>query len=166
MTDPLTAIDNLVRDALTQLEGLTALVRVSKIQLWDRAVDIRGEVETATDMGGRCWVVPVPSELDLNWSSDSVKHVRKYAVGFGVGNLKLEECRKIERQVQRAMARLNKGLKADAVTPISHPLPLTIESVAAPKTDPDREPLHDPQEWTDVCDVAVVAFEPYASLMS
>lgn len=165
MSNPLTAIDELVTHALTEFSGLTAIVPPGKIQAWDRMVDIRGEVEDASDLRGRVWIVPGRSELDLGYGNWVARHVRGFSIGFGCGGLKLSECRDIERQVQRAMARLNALQQADGVTPIVQPSPLEIESVAVHGTDPEREPIDDPSEWRDVCDIIVIAIESKTDLM-
>ena len=165
MADPLIGVKDLVVTALTGFARLITLVPVGRIQAWDRDVDIRGEVETATDMGARIWIVPMPCELDLNYSSGSVRHVRNFAIGFGVGRLKLDLILAIERQIQCALARLSTLKQPDGTTPIEHPLPLTVESIGVRGSDPEREPLNDPEEWTDLYQVSVVAFEPRSALL-
>lgn len=163
-SNPLTDIDILVAEALTGYGGLTALVPVSKIQVWDRTVDIRGEVETAPDLGKRVWVVPGRSTVEMSYSSSSVRWKRRYAIGFGAAGLKVEACREIEFAITKALARLFELKKPD-LTPITQPTPLEVESISIGDTDPEREPLGDPEEWTDVCDVMVLAFSPRAALL-
>lgn len=165
-TNPLTIIDALVHAALTEFGELTALVPATRIQVFDRSVDVRGEVEDAFDLGGRVWVIPQASSFDLDWATGEVKHLRRYSIGFGVGTMQVGQIRDIERAIQRALARLSAGLKADGTSLTATPSGWAVEPALVGPSDPEREPIADPQEWRDVCDVTLTAFEPRPALLS
>lgn len=165
MANPLSDIDTLVAAALTGFTALTALVPESRIQLYDREIDIR-QMEGATGLGSRIWVVPLASDVNLTWSSGRAEITRRYAVHYGSAGLKLSDCREIEWQIMRALTRLFEGVGPDGVTPITQPTPLQIENVSVGASDPEREPMLDPEEWRDVCDVSVMAFVARADLLA
>ena len=165
MSSPLSKIDDIVAQALIGFGPLTALVPAQKIQVWDRAVDIRGEVEDASDMQARIWVVPMDSNTDLNFSSGSVRFERHYDIGFGVGKLLLSQMRDIEWAIYGALHHLFNLKQPDGITIITQPDPLKIESIGGGRTDPERGPMvGDPQEWSDLITVTVVAFTARTNL--
>ncbi|MFH1417265.1 MAG: hypothetical protein ABII12_03145 [Planctomycetota bacterium] len=167
MSNPLAEIDAIVAAALTEFEPLTAVVPVGRIQLWDRAVDIRGEVEEASDMGCRIWIVPMDSDPNLPWSSGSARFDRNYDIGFGVGNLLLPQLRGIEWLIYKALARLFELKRADGATPIANPVPFQIESFVPTRSDPERGPLvSDPQEWTDLIGVKATVVTARSNLLT
>ena len=158
MSNPLSAIDDIVSKAFTGFDPLIAVVPVSKIQIWDNKVDAGGEVEESPDLGKRIWIVPMEGDTDFNFSSSSVLYVRNYGVGFGTGTLAKEGLREIEWLLSRAADHLFNLLQPDGVTPIVQPTPLQIESIGTGRTDPERGPLvGDPEEWADLLGITVVA---------
>ncbi len=165
-TNPLTLIDDVVADAFRGSAGITAIVPADLIQVWDREVDVRGDVEDAPDLGRRLWITPIASPTDFNFSSGSTRFTRRYRLGFGTGGVAVQACREMEWQILIAARRLH-DLQGPDGSPLDAQViaPLALESASVGTTDPEREPLFDPQEWTDVCELTVVATAPDSALV-
>ncbi len=155
--NPLTAVDKLVAQCFSKFEPIKELILPGRILVWDREVDTRGESNDATDQGTRLWVVPSEAEVDFDASSGSTRFVIGYRIGIGAGGARLEDCRRIEWQVIRVVARLNAGIGPDGRSlDWSSVSPLIFESAAKLRGDIERTPLSDPREWRNICDVRLV----------
>ena len=166
-SNPFTAIDGLVSDAIVGHALFAGLVSSGRIQVFDRSVDIRGEIEESADMGNRVWIEPVSTGTAWNFSSGSTQFVERYRVGFGNGDMKLEEIRTLKWNIVQALAILAE-LKHPDFTPISdaETTPFQIQSINISGGRPERDPLSDPQEWSDEILVAVTAFMNTSALTS
>lgn len=164
-TNPLVAIDAIVTSGISGHAAVQALLAAGEIQLFDRVVDAREMGGDAPDLSRRLWVYPTASRTDLAFGSNLARFERRYGIGFGVGHLQVAALREIEWAVIRACRVMFDGLQANGLTPIEEPSPLQIESIVVTETDPQREPVADPQEWSDVCDVIVVAHAARSALV-
>lgn len=159
VSNPFTAIDNIVASAITGHTLFANLNISGRIQVFDRPIDIRGEIEASADMGKRIWIEPVSSDPRWNFSSGSTQFVEQYRVGFGNGDMKLEEIRQLKWDILQALATLS-NLKNPDGTPLdgTATTPLDIQSITIGGSRPERDPLSDPQEWLDEILVTVTAF--------
>ncbi len=85
----------------------------------------------------------------------------------GAGGQKLEDCRRIENAVIRLGARLNAGIGPDG-SPLnwSAAAPWSFESAVKLRSDPNREPLFDPAEWQNACEIRLVFWAQNTDLIS
>jgi hypothetical protein len=167
--DYFTPIDQLVIDAICEFAEITGgdspLVPSKMIQVWDRASDPKGDVESSA-WGGWIRVVPGKMDVDLVASNATARFRRGYSVEYGHQGLKREDCSKIETAILRAVARLQDLKQADGETPIEQPSPLHVVSVLPTQTDPERAPIEDAERWTDVVYLVVDAWAARADLVA
>lgn len=154
MANPLSTIDTIIQTGLADYAPLAALVSANDMQFFDRVVDAR-EMEEAADLSRRIWVYPTKSRVDFEWSSGSAWFARHYGIGFGSGNMRLSLLRELEWSIICACRLMYERLVPNGAASIADPTPLLLESIFVTDSDPEREPIADPQEWTDVCDVIV-----------
>lgn len=159
-SNPLTSIDLLIADAV-RLHPFFADIASESIQVFDRPIDVRGEVEGAIDLGKRIWIEPQRSDLQLDYSSGSTRFVRRWLIGFGNDNMAVEEIRILEWKIIQALGRLYNKEHADG-SPImdSETTPLLIEAIRIGGGNPERNPLTDVQAWFDEILVTAELFAP------
>ena len=164
-SNPLTAIDDIVINAIMGHALFAGLVADGRIQAFKEKIDIREGVEESSDMGKRVWIEPESSTPDWNFSSGSTQFVEKYRIGFGNGEMKLEEIRILKWMLIQALATLS-GLRHPDGTQLQdvETMPLQIQSITIGSSRPERDPLSDPEEWNDEILITVTAFAPTAAL--
>jgi hypothetical protein len=166
-SNPFTAIDAIVAAALTQHAAVAALVSPGQIQIFDRALDIRGNLSEASDVGTRLWIKPLGGEDQFEYSSSSAMFFLDYVVGYGTGTMELEEIRRLAWAVARACGRLFKMKKADGtpldVTDVS---PLVLEAITPGPARTEQDEINDPPEWMEERRIRVMASCPHSALAS
>jgi hypothetical protein len=158
--DYFTPIDELVSAAITEFAEITGgaapLVPAAMIQVWEKDSDPLGDVEGRA-WGG--WIRIVPGEVrKAQYSSSENRYELPYAIEYGHKGLSRERCNLISTAIHRAVERLNNLTEADGVTPITQPSPMRIESCESVSIDRERQPIDDPEEWSDAAGVVIVAF--------
>lgn len=158
-SNPFTAISLVVARAITDHQLFVDLKDAGRIQVFDRSIDVRGEIEESPDLGKRIWIEPVSSDPKWNFSSGSTKIDEQYRIGFGNGDMKLEEIELLRWNLWRALATLS-NLRHPDETPIvdGETNPFQLQSIIVGGGRPERDPLSDPQEWKDEILVTVTAF--------
>jgi hypothetical protein len=163
-SNPLTAIDNLVADAILD-HPLFANMPPESFQVFDRPIDARGDVEGAIDLGKRIWIEPQRSDVTLDYSSGSTRFVRRWLVSFGNDSMAVEEIRMLEWKLIQALTRLYNLTHADG-SPIlaSETFPLTIQAIKPGGSQPERNPLADTEAWVDEIHVTAELFASTADV--
>ena len=174
--NPLSAVTTIVKTGLTVDPLIAALIPESRVQVWDRPVDVRGDMEADKELGRRIWIIPRRHTTNLGWSSGSALFVRRYEIGYAAGDLKLIECERLEWLIIRAATLMsNKQLPQEPGTQepplpsskaMTDPSPLQIEAIGLEDTDPQREPLETPEEWRGVITLVVTLKGPRADILT
>lgn len=155
-SNPYTAIDEMIADNFREDASLLAVCPLAHMQFYDRQQDVRGDIDQSPDLGNRLWIFPLPDEDDWNWSSGCIRIVLKYLVGFGTGKMRMEDNRILKWLVMRGFARLHRLENAAGDPLVPGADPFLLESITPGRTNPEREPMYDPEEWMDERELTVV----------
>ncbi len=165
-SNPLTAIDLLIRDQILHLPFLAALWKnAGKVQAFDRKVDIRRNFEDAILAGSRALVVPRGMTISPNFSSGSMRFRLRYDIACYSGKMTIEDIRLLEWGVALACTRLYQGIGPDG-SPLdaNAAAPLVIETFNVGEVEEDRQRVDMPEEWESVTQLTVFADGDKAAL--
>src|SRR5262245_46240146 len=97
-SNPYSAIDAIVAAAFATHPAVTAILpQAGMIQVWDREIDIRGDLAEAEDAGPRLWIMPDEDGGDDWQAANAATNVGLvYVIGYGTSSMKLSEVRDLQ----------------------------------------------------------------------
>lgn len=155
MTDPLTVLDNLIRNQFADYGPLQtdAGVKPSEIRLYDKMI-------APSQLEYGVWIVPGPWRTDPYATSSSAGFIRRWRIGFGKRGLDTAGIRKIEWAITGAWMLLadRKGPDGNDLQIPASLTPLELGLIGPIEGEPELEPLLDaPEGWQDVCVIEATA---------
>lgn len=172
MSNPLTELRAIVASALLQnpplLERLGAgdvVAGVHRIQVHDRAMDIRGTLEDSAL--GDCSVHLTPTGFEHDFDAhDSFVLRASYRIEIFHRDNRASEIEEIVWMVLAGLAHLYMDREPFTADPISVPEPLILNSIRPDAAETDREPgMEDTEEWTTAARIVASVRIPLAGLM-
>jgi hypothetical protein len=167
--NPWTELRLLVGSALTEYAALvTAIGGANNIQLYDRAIDIRGDLKKSNAGQNRAVLWPADNELELDWAGHAARFRRVYAVEILSRGKQPKPIEYFEWLIIKGVARLYMGKKADGSGDNwTAPAPLVIQAITITRADPDRDQVNsDTDQWTSVCDIVATGSVAIADLIA
>lgn len=158
MSSALAQLDAVVFNGIKDFPAVAALIPSARIQIFDRGVDIRGDVAGNPALGPRLQIERVRTTKQFDWSNTTARYERRYAVRIGTGTT--QDCvgANIEWVIDAAVLNMFNKLNADG-SPRVDPLPWEIETILAVASDPHRDLVFDEiEELRDVVDIVLVAY--------
>ncbi|MBE7507799.1 MAG: hypothetical protein HS101_16150 [Planctomycetia bacterium] len=157
--NPLTSLRLMIGESLTTFQPLVdAVGGAHNIQIWDRPLDIRGDLSDAETGSRRLQMAPEGGRWAFNASSGAVDFERRFMIEmYSDSTTDAAPPEYLEWLVIIAMAFLWEGLYPETGSPLVVPEPLIIDSIGVVEAKEDRDPLGaDTEKWTGVCDVVVI----------
>lgn len=164
--NPITSLRLLVASVPTSYAPfLTAIGGVKNVQIWDRAVDVRGDLKKSAGAKRRLQLRPTASDLDFNWSSGSARFARRYAIDVYSTGTEVAPVEYLEWLLWKGYGYLFDQRLPGSDDPIVVPEPLILDSISLTAADPDREDLDGETEgWTTICDAIATGTVSIAAL--
>ncbi len=167
-SNPYTELRRLVATAITDYAPIVAAVGgPGNIQVFDQAVDPRGDMQNAKQIDCRAQLNPEDGNINFEDSSSSAAITRTFSIEIRKSGKSPEPVEWFEWQIHKAMCYLYHGrAPGSLLTILMAEWPLTLVAIKATSNDREFLPVNNPEEWNTVCMVVVHAEVSFEDLMT